>query len=243
MKENLKNKIGNSTARGLGSKLKKTLIVLFMLAIVFWGYLEIINRNSKHMTYRQKILKAIYPAWMWWTKLKGKNVTELSNQQKPPVSFYSLKGTMNDGTELNFATLKGKKVLLVNTASDCGYTNQYNDLQKLYDENKDSLLVIGFPANDFKEQEKGTDEEIAKFCKANFGVSFPLMKKSVVKKSADQNDVFKWLTDSTKNGWNNKPPSWNFAKYLVNEEGVLTNYFGSSISPLSKDVLDAIEKK
>ena len=243
MKDVSNNKKKHFPFRGIGSKLKKTLIVLFMLIIVFWGYVEIINRNSKHMTYRQKILKTIYPAWMWWTKLNGKNVTELSDQQKPPVSFYSLKGTMNDGTELNFATLKGKKVLLVNTASDCGYTNQYNDLQKLYDENKDKILVIGFPANDFKQQEKGTDEEIANFCKLNFNVSFPLMKKSVVKKSTDQNDIFKWLTDSTRNGWNNKPPSWNFAKYLVNEEGVLTNYFGSSISPLSKDVLDAIEKE
>ena len=227
----------------LWRKLKKIFIVLFMLIIAFWGYVEIINRNTKHMTYRQKILKAVYPAWMWWTKLKGKNVTELSNRQKPPVSFYSLKDTLNNGSELDFATLQGKKVLLVNTASDCGYTNQYDDLQKLYEANNDSLIVIGLPANDFKEQEKGTDEEIAKFCKINFGVSFPLMKKSVVVKETDQNEVFKWLTDSTRNGWNNKGPSWNFTKYLVNEEGVLTNYFGPSVSPMSRDVLGAINKK
>ena len=138
--------------------------------------------------------------------------------------------------------LKGKKVMLVNTASDCGYTDQYDDLQKLYEEYKDKLVVIGFPANDFKEQEKGTDEEIAQFCKLNFGVTFPLMKKSSVIKGPQQNEVFKWLTDSAKNGWNNKPPSWNFSKYIVNEEGVLTNYFGSSISPMSKDVLKAINK-
>ena len=109
-------------------------------------------------------------------------------------------------------------------------------------ENKDKLLVIGFPANDFKEQEKGTDDEIAEFCKLNFGVNFPLMKKSVVKKNAEQNEIFKWLTDSSKNGWNSKAPSWNFTKYLVNEEGVLTNYFGSSVSPASIDVVNAIKK-
>jgi glutathione peroxidase len=130
----------------------------------------------------------------------------------------------------------------VNTASDCGYTDQYDDLQKLYEENKDKLLILGFPANDFKEQEKGTDEEIARFCKLNYGVAFPLMKKSSVIKRPGQNVVFKWLTDSTQNGWNTKPPSWNFAKYLVNEQGMLTNYFGSSVSPLSNEVLEAIKK-
>ncbi|MFI5133132.1 MAG: glutathione peroxidase [Chitinophagales bacterium] len=225
-------------------KLKKTLIVLLMLIVAFWGYVEIVNRNSKHMTYRQKILKAIYPAWMWWTKLNGKNVTELSNEKmQPPVSFYSLKDTLNNGSEFDFSELKGKKVLLVNTASDCGYTNQYNDLQQLYEQHKNDLVVIGFPANDFKQQEKGTDEEIAQFCKQNYSITFPLMRKTMVIKKEGQNKVFRWLTDSAQNGWNTKPPSWNFCKYLVNENGVLTNYFGSSVSPMSKDVLDAINKK
>jgi glutathione peroxidase len=224
------------------SKLKKAAVVLLLLIITFLGYVEIVNLNSKHMTGRQKLLKAIYPAWMWWAKLKGKNTTELSNRKEPTVSFYSLKGTLNNNTEFDFASLKGKKVLLVNTASDCGYTNQYDDLQKLYEEYKGNLMIIGFPANDFKEQEKGSDEEIAQFCKLNFGVTFPLMKKTTVIKSPQQNNIFQWLTDSTKNGWNNKPPTWNFTKYLVNEEGVLINYFGSSISPMSKDVTDAINK-
>ena len=103
--------------------------------------------------------------------------------------------------------------------------------------------MIGFPANDFKEQEKGTDEEIMQFCKLNYGVTFPLMKKSVVIRSAGQNPVFQWLTDSAKNGWNNKYPSWNFSKYLVNENGILTNYFDPSVSPLGKEIREAIEKK
>ncbi|MES1214710.1 MAG: glutathione peroxidase [Bacteroidota bacterium] len=224
--------------------LKKIMIILLMFLIVFWGYVEIVNVNSKHMTYRQKILKAVYPAWMWWTKLRGKNTAELSNKQKqPPVSFYSLNGVLNNNTGLQLSSLKGKKVLLVNTASNCGYTNQYNDLEKLYEEHKDKLVVIGFPANDFKEQEKGSDEEIAQFCKINYGVTFPLMKKSSVIRSPNQNEIFQWLSDSTKNGWNNKIPTWNFTKYLVDENGILTNYFGPSISPMSKDVLDAINKK
>lgn len=223
--------------------LKRFLLVMLILLVVFAGYVWYVNRNSKNMTLRQKVLKAVYPAWMWWAKLRGKNVTELKNEQKQPtVSFYSLKAIANDGSVLDFESLKGKKVLLVNTASNCGYTEQYESLQKLYEKNKDHLLVIGFPANDFKQQEKGTDKEIAAFCKANFGVSFPLMLKSSVIKGADQNPVYKWLTEPTLNGWNSKPPSWNFCKYIVNENGVLTNYFGSSISPTSKDVQDAIRK-
>jgi glutathione peroxidase len=225
-------------------KLKRFLLVIFILLVAFAGYVLYVNRNSKNMTLKQKVLKAIYPAWMWYARMRGKNVTELKNEQKqPPASFYSLRGILNNGDTLDFASLKGKKIMLVNTASDCGYTDQYDALQKLSEQHKGDLVVIGFPANDFKQQEKGTDEEIAQFCKLNFGVTFTLMKKSVVIKNSGQNEVFKWLSDSSLNGWNNKPPSWNFAKYIVNEEGVLTNYFGSSISPLSKDVTEAINNK
>lgn len=224
-------------------KLKRVTIVVVLLLAAFFAYVEIANRNSKNMTYRQKVLKAIYPAWMWWAKLTGKNTKELSGNLHPPVSFYTLKGILNNGDTLDLATLKGKKVMLVNTASDCGYTNQYTALQNLADTHKDKLVVLGFPANDFKEQETGTDKEIAAFCKANYGVTFPLMQKSSVIKSPQQNSIYQWLTDSSKNGWNNKRPSWNFTKYIVNEEGVLTHYFGSSISPLSKDVGKAINDK
>jgi len=218
------------------------MIVLLIIIAAFAVYVEIVNRNSKNMTYRQKVLKAVYPVLMWFTKLTGSNTKELTGDKEPPVSFYTLKGTLNNGDTLDFASLKGKKVMLVNTASDCGYTNQYSDLQKLADEYKDKLVVIGFPANDFKEQEKGTDAEIAQFCKANFGVSFPLMQKSGVIKSPQQNPVFQWLTDSAKNGWNNQQPAWNFTKFIINENGMLTNYFGSSVSPASNEVLAAIKK-
>jgi len=133
--------------------------------------------------------------------------------------------------------------LLVNTASDCGYTDQYDELQKLYDEEKDRLVIIGFPSNDFKQQEKGTDEEIAAFCRINYGVRFPLVKKSSVLPGPEQHPVFQWLTDKSKNGWTSKKPSWNFSKYLVNEEGMLIGYFDPSVSPLNKKVREAILKK
>jgi glutathione peroxidase len=224
-------------------KLKKGLIVLLMFGIVFVGYVEIVNSNSKNMSYRQKVLKAVYPAWMWFAKLTGKNTKKMdnSNAKQPIASFYDLKATANNGSEINFADFKGKKVLLVNTASNCGYTNQYDDLEKLHQANSGKLIVIGFPANDFKEQEKGTDAEIAGFCKANYGITFPLVQKSTVVKSPAQNPVFQWLTDSSKNGWCNEPPSWNFSKYLVDENGVLTNYFGPSVSPTSDEMKKAVE--
>jgi len=221
-------------------KLKRFIIVLLLLIAAFAVYVEIVNRNTKNMTYRQKVLKAVYPALMWFTKVTGKNVSKLAGNKQPPVSFHSLKGLLNDGSTLDFATLKGKKVLLVNTASDCGYTNQYEALQQLYEQHKDKLVVLGFPANDFKEQEKGSDAAIQEFCRKNYGVSFPLMQKSSVIQSPQQNIIYQWLTDSAKNGWNNKMPSWNFSKYLVDEYGVLTNYFDPSVSPTSADVMKAI---
>lgn len=195
------------------------------------------------MTLRQRFLKLIYPLWMWWAGKKGKGTKKLSAEEAiPPVSFYSLKDTLITGAEFDFNQLKGKKVMLVNTASDCGYTGQYDDLQKLSEKYQDKLVVLGFPANDFKEQEKGSNEEIAEFCRVNFGVSFPLMKKSSVVKGAEQNKVFEWLTDENKNGWNKQKPSWNFCKYLVDEEGRLTNFFGSTIEPLGKEITTVLNQ-
>jgi len=192
------------------------------------------------MTFKQKVLKAIYPLTMIGAKLKGKNIQEPVKKAEPPISFYSLHAQLNSGSDFNFSQLKGKKVVLVNTASNCGYTNQYEDLQKLYETNKDQLTIIGFPANDFKEQEKGSDEEIAQFCKVNYGVSFPLAKKAVVIPSPDQHIVYQWLTDPSKNGWCKESPEWNFSKYIIDEEGRLTHYFGPAVSPLDNDFTKAL---
>lgn len=224
-------------------KLKRFIVVILILLAAFAVYIEIVNRNSKNMTYRQKVLKAVYPAWMWITKLTGSNTTRIENKEekKPLVSFYELEAVKNDGTVLALSAFRGKKVLVVNTASDCGYTHQYNELQELYEAHKDKLVVLAFPANDFKDQEKGNDREIAAFCKKNYGVTFPLMQKSSVKKSPAQNLVYRWLTDSSRNGWCNKSPGWNFSKYIINEEGVLTHYFDPSVSPLGKEMAKAIQ--
>ena len=117
-------------------------------------------------------------------------------------TFYDFKATTIDGQPFDLSTLKGKKVLVVNVASKCGYTPQYAQLEELFKKYIDkNFVIIGFPANDFKEQEKGTDEEIAEFCKVNYAVSFLLMKKSSVIKDKEQNEVFKWLTNTAQNGW------------------------------------------
>lgn len=224
------------------NKPKRAITILLLTIAGLFIYFEIANLNSINMNGKQKIAKALYPVLMGVSKLFGGKEKSNTNVVAPPVSFYNLQTVKNDGKEMSFENLKGKKILIVNTASDCGYTAQYDDLQKLYEQYKDKLVIIGFPANDFKEQEKGSDEDIAQFCKVNFGVTFPLAKKSSVIKSPDQNTVFEWLSNKNKNGWNDQQPTWNFSKYLINENGVLMNYFDPSISPLSKDVTEAIAK-
>jgi len=173
---------------------------------------------------------------------KGK-VLENKKSVVPAQSFYSLSTTLNNGQPFSFEALKGKKVLLVNTASNCGYTNQYTELQQLYEHSKEDLVIIAFPSNDFKEQEKGSDADIAQFCQVNYGVSFPLARKSGVLNSGQQNPVFRWLSDPRSNGWNSQLPVWNFSKYLVNESGVLTHYFDPAVSPVSEDVIRAIHNQ
>ena len=194
------------------------------------------------MDFRKKILKTLYPLIMKLTKGTDKG-TVLQNEEKvaPKVPFFQLKTTRNNGLPIDFSQFEGKKVLVVNTASDCGFTNQYSELQKLYEQEKDKLVIIGFPANDFKEQEKGTDKEIAEFCKINYGIKFPLAAKSSVIKGKQQNEIFKWLSDETLNGWNDQEPTWNFCKYLVDEDGKLIKFFDTGVSPLSDEIKNAIE--
>ncbi|MCA8831142.1 glutathione peroxidase [Hymenobacter pini] len=192
-------------------------------------------------TFRQKLLKSLYPLIMRLTKggSRGK-VLSSPAPKAAPVPFYNLASQLNTGQELPFNQLQGKKVLLVNTASNCGYTNQYEELQQLAEQFPQELVVLGFPANDFREQEQADDHTISQFCQVNFGVSFPLMKKSVVVKQPQQNPVYQWLTDARRNGWNNQAPDWNFSKYLVGEDGRLLNYFGPAVSPLSDTVVSSI---
>ena len=213
----------------------KTVIIVVPLMLA-----AVLLMKKKDMSYRQSILKTMYPLIMLPGKVFGsknaiqKNITNIH----PIVDFYSLKIVLNDGSILDVNQFKGKKIILVNTASDCGYTAQYAELEKLYQQHKENLVTIGFPANDFKEQEKKDDASIAEFCKINYGVTFYLAKKSQVIKGAEQNPVFNWLSNPEKNGWCNQEPKWNFCKYLVDGNGVLTHFFAQSVSPLDPQVLD-----
>lgn len=194
------------------------------------------------MTLKQMLIKRMYPVLIRFIRI-FKNDKQMSNYKdvQPPVSFYDLKIVLNNGEVLDGEKLKGKKLLLVNTASNCGYTPQYHQLQELFNVHSNELLVIGFPSNDFGQQEPGSDEEIEVFCKMNYGVKFPIAKKSGVIKSEDQNSVFEWLTNPAKNGWNDKAPDWNFCKYLISEDGKLLAMFPSTSEP-AVEIKAAIEK-
>lgn len=146
-----------------------------------------------------------------------------------------------DGSEVDFSTFKGKKLLLVNVASQCGFTPQYEALQQLHKEHGDKVTIIGFPANNFGGQEPGSDQEIGAFCKKNYGVTFLMMAKTSVK-GQDASPLYKWLSDKALNGWNDKTPSWNFCKYLISENGEIIEFYGSATSPTSKEITDAISK-
>lgn len=146
--------------------------------------------------------------------------------------------TVNDinGTAVSMSKYKGKKLLIVNVASQCGYTPQYKDLQKLYESYGDKLVVMGFPANNFGSQEPGTNTEIKNFCTKNYGVTFPMFEKISVKGN-DIHPLYKWLTTKELNGWNSDAPTWNFCKYLIDENGKLLKFYKSGVSPLSDEII------
>jgi len=157
------------------------------------------------------------------------------------TSIYSIKVNTLDGKPFDLSTLKGKKILIVNTASKCGYTPQYEDLQKLHELHGDSVTILGFPCNDFGGQESGSEAEIGAFCTKNYGVTFQMFEKVHIKGS-EIHPLYKWLTDPKLNGWNSDAPGWNFCKYLINEKGELTNFYGSGVKPMSTEILNAIKK-
>ncbi len=226
------------------NKLKLFVFVVILFAAAGIIYFWRVNKNSERMTARQKMIKAIYPVFVGFKRIFSSDPKIKTNigLLRPLRSLYLLKTPAPHGNDIEFEQFRGKKILLVNTASDCGYTPQYDDLQKLYELYREKLIIIGFPANDFKDQEKGTDEEIAVFCKLNYGVSFPLAEKSSVVDGPKQNKIFEWLTHKNENGWTDQQPVWNFSKWLVNENGILTHYFDPSVSPLSKDIVNAVRQ-
>lgn len=158
-------------------------------------------------------------------------------------NFYSFKVKTLEGETFDFATLRGKKVMIVNTASKCGYTPQYKELQQLYEEQGgDGFVILGFPANNFLNQEPGTAEEIREFCTANYGVTFPMMEKISVKGN-DMHPLYRWLTQKSMNGVLDSDVKWNFQKYLVDENGNLQEMLLPREKPMSDKVIDWLSAK
>ena len=157
------------------------------------------------------------------------------------TAFFLAKGIYDfsvpglDGSDIDFSKFRGKKILIVNTASNCGYTKQYEDLQKLYEQYRSKLVIVGFPANNFGGQEPGSNAEIKEFCKKNYGVSFPMAEKVSVKGS-DIHPLFKWLTQKSENGVMDADIRWNFTKFLLDENGKLIAVFPSGVKPGSEEI-------
>ena len=152
-------------------------------------------------------------------------------------SFHDFSAITIDGDTLDFSTLKGKKILVVNTASKCGFTPQYEDLETLYKKyGGDNFVILGFPSNDFLKQEPGSNEEIKSFCTLNYGVTFPMMAKISVK-GKKMNEVYKWLTQKSENGVLDSKVKWNFQKYMIDEKGRLVNYVSPKTKPLSDEIV------
>lgn len=157
-------------------------------------------------------------------------------------SFYDFKVQDIDGKEFDLSSLKGKKVLVVNTASKCGYTPQYEQLESIYrNYGNDKFTVIAFPANNFGNQEPGSDAEVEEFCKKNYGVSFPIMSKISVKGN-DMHPLYKWLTSKKENGVMDSEVKWNFQKYLIDENGKLVDVYESKVKPDDEKIVSWIKK-
>ncbi len=158
-------------------------------------------------------------------------------------SFYDFTVKDIDGNDYNLSALKGKKVLVVNTASKCGLTPQYEDLQKLYEKySSDNFVIIGFPANNFMNQEPGTNSEIKQFCTSEYNVTFPMMEKLSVKGN-DIHPLYKWLTEKELNGKMDSKVKWNFQKYMIDEKGQLVDVVYPKTSPMDDQIVNWIEGK
>lgn len=161
--------------------------------------------------------------------------------QQVPKSIYDFKVQGLEGGTIDFSQFKGKKILIVNTASKCGFTPQYAELEKLYETYKDKLVIIGFPANNFLFQEPKGNKEIAEFCQKNYGVTFPMAAKISVK-GKDMAPIYRWLTNKDFNHYDNSSVKWNFQKYLIDEKGNLVAVFPPKTEPLSEEVVNAVKK-
>lgn len=154
-------------------------------------------------------------------------------------NFYKLSANDIDGNKIDFSQFKGKKLLIVNVASKCGYTSQYKDLQELHKKYNDKITILAFPSNNFGFQEPGSNDQIEEFCETNYGIEFQLFEKSDVR-GKNINSVYRWLSSINDNGWNDKSPRWNFFKYLVDETGSLKAVYSSNVNPMDNEIIDFV---
>jgi glutathione peroxidase len=170
----------------------------------------------------------------FWSSLVSKPTTPIQTQ-----TIYDFKVASLNGGIIDFADFKGKKILIVNTASKCGFTPQYEGLEKLYETYKDKLVIVGFPANNFLSQEPGSNETIEAFCKKNYGVTFPMAAK-ISLKGKDIAPIYHWLCNKEENGVMNAKISWNFNKFLLDENGKLIAHFKSKVKPMSEEIISKL---
>ena len=155
------------------------------------------------------------------------------------TSFFQFPLTSLSGEPVDMEQFRGKKIIVLNVASKCGFTPQYADWQKFYEAHQESIVILGFPSNEFAGQEPGSEADIAAFCKKNYGVTFPMFEKSKIR-GKDKMPLYQWLTDPAQNGWNAQAPTWNFCKYIIDENGNLTHFFTAKVTPDNADFLKAI---
>ena len=215
----------------------------------------IVNKNTQILFTMQKlcIFTILLSFSACFNEIQNRPVAKTNQAEKVLVSnnsketnmvsekFYTFKAKTLDGTEVSFEQYRGKKIIILNTASECGFTPQYADWEAFYKANKEKVVVLGFPCNQFGGQESGSGAEIKTFCEKNYGVTFPVFEKIDVK-GERQAPLFDWLSHKDQNGWCDKTPSWNFCKYLVSEKGELLNFFASGIKPGNDEFLQALKK-
>jgi len=188
----------------------------------------------------KKVLIIVFGVFLFWS-CQGQNKPAKTDATMPKQTIYQFKVKDLSGKEFDFASLKGKKIMIVNTASKCGLTPQYKELEALYKEySSKGFVIVGFPANNFMSQEPGTNEEIASFCQLNYGVTFPMMDKVSVK-GDDMCAVYQFLTQKSKNGLQDSDVEWNFQKYLLNEKGELVKVISPRTLPTDPEVLNWVK--
>ena len=204
----------------------------------------VLTKFIKNFNYMNKLLMLSLSLFLLWnTNSQSQTPKSKAKQTMEKNTIYQFKVRDLSGKEFDFAKLKGKKILIVNTASKCGLTPQYKDLEAIYKKYKnDNFVIVGFPANNFGKQEPGTNEEITTFCQMNYGVTFPMMSKVSVKGS-DMCEVYQFLTLKSKNGLQDSDVEWNFQKYLINEKGELEKVMAPQTLPTDQAIVGWIKGK